>query len=283
VEILLSAAAAIAPAPGPPVGVDAPPVSPAPDPQPRVASSVVPFAWRDLVEPDWWACVPADVAELLALLPTADLYVQDEVDVRLHPTLTRLWSRKGKAGQRHIPAPGQNARFVAAGAADWRDGWLSVGFALGRTAALVSGQLDHLVARSQQRGRTAIVVLDNARVHTPRGARLIRDAVARHGDKLRLVYTPAYDPDANPTERLWRPMRRRLTHNHHRHDLLDLYTDAERYFEALDADPDTVLRHIGSPHAATQSRATEPIPPARPLSRIDRPYAATQSSHHKAA
>jgi transposase len=36
--------------------------------------------------------VPADLPGLLALLPRADLYLQDEVQAALHPTLTRVWS-----------------------------------------------------------------------------------------------------------------------------------------------------------------------------------------------
>src|SRR5262249_39693488 len=39
--------------------------------------------------------VPEDLPWLLRLLPRADLYLQDEVEIALHPTLTRVWSRKG--------------------------------------------------------------------------------------------------------------------------------------------------------------------------------------------
>ena len=42
--------------------------------------------------------LPADVESLMALLPLADLYLQDEVQVALHPTLTRVWCRKGRRG-----------------------------------------------------------------------------------------------------------------------------------------------------------------------------------------
>jgi hypothetical protein len=45
---------------------------------------------------------------LLTLLPGADLYLQDEMQVAFHPTLTRVWSRKGRRGQRLVEAPGDN-------------------------------------------------------------------------------------------------------------------------------------------------------------------------------
>ena len=37
-----------------------------------------------------------DLPWLLRLLPRADLYLQDEVEIALHPTLTRVWCRKGR-------------------------------------------------------------------------------------------------------------------------------------------------------------------------------------------
>lgn len=211
--------------------------------------------WRDWVDFDLWSQVPADVPDLLALLPRADLYVQDEIDIRLHPTLTRCWSRRGRRGQRLVRAPGQSFKVVGFGAVDWRDGWFSHGIARGRTADAFCAQLDHLVARSQERRRIAIVLADNLGIHTPRGSKKLRAALDRHGDDLRLVYTPAYDPDANPIERLWRPFRRTVTHNHQRDRLVDLYADARRCFADFDRDPRRVLSFIGAPCAHARSDA----------------------------
>lgn len=247
-------AALVAPEPAAPVP---PPVMPAPG---RAASTTsapsLAFDLAALVEPELLALVPADVPALLALLPRADLYVQDEIDVKLHPTLTRLWSRRGRAGQRRVRAPGQNRKVVSFVAADWREGWLSIAFGLGRTADLFVAQLDHVVARSQARGRIALVLTDNAGIHTAARAKRVREALARHGDHLRLVYTPPYDPEANPTERLFPPLRRAVSHNHHRDQMLDLYADLQGYLTRLDADPQQVLRHLGSPFADLEPTKT---------------------------
>jgi len=59
-----------------------------------------PLPVRDLVEADLWSQLPADLTALLARLPQADLYLQDEMQVAFHPTLTRVWCRKGRRGQR---------------------------------------------------------------------------------------------------------------------------------------------------------------------------------------
>ncbi len=51
-----------------------------------------PLPARPFVEADLWTQLPADLPRLLALLPRADLYPQEEVPFAFHPTLTRVWS-----------------------------------------------------------------------------------------------------------------------------------------------------------------------------------------------
>jgi transposase len=42
------------------------------------------------------------------------------------------------------------------------------------------------------------VILDNLGIHTPKGSLLLRGLLAELREELVLVYTPTYDPDANP-------------------------------------------------------------------------------------
>jgi hypothetical protein len=154
---------------------------------------------------------PEDLPRLLGLLERADLYLQDEVEVALHPTLTRVWSRAGRAGQRRVQAPGTNAKQYGFGLVDWRDGHLDWQLAEGRRAAPLCAQLRRAVTRSRSRGRIAMVILDNLGIHTPKGSRLLRGLLEELGERLVLVYTPTYDPDANRIEWLWRALRRSVT------------------------------------------------------------------------
>jgi hypothetical protein len=193
---------------------------------------------------------PADLADLLALLPQADLCLQDEVQLALHPTLTRLWCRRGRLGQRRVQAPGDNRRVYGFGLVDWRDGWLDTELAPGRTAGPFCVQLARAVARSQACGRIAIVICDNLGTHTSKRSVLVRQVLSACEGVLYLVYTPAYDPDANPIEWLFRATRREVTHNHHRWEMARLMEDAESHFEQLRANPAKVLGQIGSPGAA---------------------------------
>jgi hypothetical protein len=191
--------------------------------------------------------VPEDLPWLLRLLPRADVYLQDEVELALHPTLTRVWCRTGRRGQRLVEAPGNNAKEYGFGLVDWRDGWFDWQRAPGRRAAPFCAQLRRAVERSQARGRIALVVMDNLGIHTPRGSLLLRDLLAEFRGQLVLVYTPTYDPEANRIEWLWRALRRAVTHTHMRETLPPLLEDADAWARTIS--PTEILRQIGSPFA----------------------------------
>jgi transposase len=191
--------------------------------------------------------VPEDLPRLLRLLARADLYLQDEVEIALHPTLTRVWSRAGRSGQHLVQAPGKNFKQYGFGLVDWRTGWLDFALAEGRKAAPLIAQLRRAIARSRARGRVAMVICDNLGIHTPKGSRLLRELLTEQGEHLVLVYTPTYDPDANRIEWLWRALRRAVTHTHQRQSLAELLTDAEHW--AATITPAQVLSQIGSPFA----------------------------------
>ncbi len=143
------------------------------------------------------------------------------------------------------------------GLVDWRDGWFDGRIAPGRTADVFCEQVRAATVRSQQRGRAAIVIADNLKTHTPAGSLLVRSLLVELKDQLYLVYTPAYDPDANRIEWLWRISRRVITHNHQRDDFELLLSDAKAHFQTLTQTPADVLRHIGSPFAPDKN-ATQP-------------------------
>ena len=198
---------------------------------------------------------PQDLPRLLGLLGGADLYLQDEVEVALHPTLTRVWSRSGRAGQRRVQAPGNNAKQYGFGLVDWREGWLDFELAEGRRAVPLCAQLRRAVARSRSRGRIAMVILDNLGIHTPKGSRLLRGLLEELGEELVLVSTPTDDPDANRIEWLWRALRRTVTHTHQRQSLAELLADAEQWAHTITSAE--VLGQIGSPFAFDHRPAIE--------------------------
>ena len=153
-------------------------------------------------------------------------------------------------GQRLVQAPGTNRKQYGFGLVDWRDGHLDWQVADGRRAAPLCAQLRRAVARSQARGKIAMVILDNLSIHTPKGSRLLRGLLEEVGERLVLVYTPTYDPDANRIEWLWRSLRRTVTHTHRRQALTDLVADADGWARTIT--PAQVLSQIGSPFTPDQ-------------------------------
>ena len=92
------------------------------------------------------------------------------------------------------------------------------GSLLGELLMSNASQVRAAVARSKARERVAIIITDNLKTHTAQGSLLVRSMLTELSDQLSLVYTPAYDPDANRIEWLWRVSRRIVKHNHHRSD-----------------------------------------------------------------
>lgn len=220
------------------------------------AASPVPPPLDDLVpDPLLRDELPEDLAWLLRLLARADVYLQDEVEIALHPTLTRVWCPKGRRGQRLVETPGNNDKQYGFGLVDWRDGWFDWERAVGRRAAPLCAQLRRAVQRSQARGRIALVLLDNLGIHTPKGSLLLRQLLHDLRGQLVLVYTPAYDPDANRIEWLWRALRRAVTHTHTRETLAPLLEDADAWAQTIP--PNEVLRQIGSPFADSPTQFTD--------------------------
>lgn len=153
--------------------------------------------------------------------------------------------RRGR--QRKIPAPGTNRKRHLFAAADWRTGATIRRYADRRDSLTFCALVDVLVHRSQARGRKALVLADNARFHRPDKSRQVAALLQRHGPWLDLVFLPAYSPELQPLDHLFRVLRARVTHNHHRRLLDALEADAEAFFRELACRPKRVLQTIGSP------------------------------------
>ena len=102
------------------------------------------------------------------------------------------------------------------------------------------------------------MVAANAGTPTAAGSKLVRRMVEEPAGRPHLVYTPAYDPDANRIEWPWRTARRAVTHGHRQLDLAALEAAARDRFAHPAALPEEVLAHIGSP---VRSRAAPEDPP----------------------
>ncbi len=160
------------------------------------------------------------VRELLRDLPADEAAVfQDEVDVNLNPDIGCMWAVKGQQAQ--VVTPGTNVKRYLAGSMSWRTGELIVTEGTRRNAELFVRHL-HELRRRFARFKKGHVVCDNARFHTARGSKLVRQFLEQWGDKVVLHYLPAYSPNDNPVERVWWHLHEEVTRNHRCKDIHEL-------------------------------------------------------------
>jgi hypothetical protein len=96
------------------------------------AASPVPPPLDDLVpDPLLRDELPEDLHWLPRLLPRADLYLQDEVEIALHPTLTRVWCPRAVADSAWSKRRGTTKSSTAPG---WSTGATAGSIGIGRTA-----------------------------------------------------------------------------------------------------------------------------------------------------
>jgi transposase len=193
---------------------------------------------------------PADqeaVAWLCDLFATgrADLYGQDEADLALLPTLTRTWMKRGE--QLKIAAPGTNQKRSVSSAADLAAGALLWRTDKRRCADQFCATLAAGVERSTARGRLAVFLVDNAKSHRVGKTGIVRRGLDVLAGRVVLVFLPAYSPDLQPAERVWRQWRPHVTHNHERDTLDVLQEDSDGWFERMATQPETVRRMLGTP------------------------------------
>jgi transposase len=185
----------------------------------------------------------------------ADVYVQDEAELSLFPTLTRMWMLRGQ--QRKIRAPGvRPPKRHECAATDWRTGEIVRVRLEKRDAKAFCRMVEKCMARSAGRKRRVIIVTDGAKFHTPEGSEKVRQLLEHYGRRLKLHYLPGYSPECMPMEWLWEDWRDQVTHNHDRTEIKRLERDSDNYFARCARNPPKVLRTIGSPFAGRQNRKT---------------------------
>jgi hypothetical protein len=216
--------------------------TPTPDPN-GSALPILPEVRAEVVDP----AETEGVQWLCGLLAAgrADLYGQDEADLALLPTLTRTWMLRGE--QLQVPAPGTNAKCSVSCAVDLAQGALLWRTDERRCADQFCATLAAGAERSTAQGRLAIFLVDNARSHRVGKTGIVRRALTALAGQVVLVFQPAYSPELQPTERVWRQWRPNVTHNHQRDALEALQQDSDRWFSRMTTEPAAVLRAIASP------------------------------------
>jgi transposase len=137
--------------------------------------------------------------------PAVQLWCEDEVHFQRHSSLIRMWAPKGQ--QPRVLSPSVSHKVGFFGALSLKTGRLLVQEAPTFNAQTFGDFIRYLLQSTQGK---IYLILDNARWHR---AKDLKDFFEANQDRLAFIFLPAYSPELNPIERVWRITRRMITHN----------------------------------------------------------------------
>ena len=139
-----------------------------------------------------------------------DLWATDEVHFQQHGSRCRMWIPPEIKDPVLLHAPTRKSVGYF-GAARLRDGRFVFRLETGKFNGPSFLQfLQQLRSASRGTGRRVVVITDNARYHH---SRLHRPWREQHAPHFALDFLPAYSPQLNPIERVWKLTRRRCLHD----------------------------------------------------------------------
>ena len=167
-----------------------------------------------------------------------DLWFEDECHFQQHGSRCQMWVSPEDVDPVvfHSPTRKSVGVFGAVRAADG----LFVASRAGRFDAVTFQDFMKSLIRHRRHDRKMVVILDNARWHH---AKLLRPWLKKHHSHLRLDFLPAYSPELNHVERVWKLTRRLCTHNCYFETLDELVTTVSDQFDAW-GKPNESLRRL---------------------------------------
>lgn len=173
------------------------------------------------------------------------LFYQDEIDLNLLPGIMRCWTSQGV--QRKVPTPGVNQKRYGFGAVNYVSGQTiqrieerknSVGF-----CAFIEQFMQTVTQAPAYHGQKIVLVVDNFIIHR---SHKTQEFLEKYTDQLLLFMLPTYSPWLNLIERLWKHLRRKVTHNHLFTTIEELVKAVCSFLETLNATPQLTLSVIGA-------------------------------------
>lgn len=172
--------------------------------------------------------------------PRVDLWAEDEVHFQQHGSRCRMWIPPEVKDPVLFHEPTRKSVGYL-GAVRLRDGK----FIRRREEEMFNAMtflafLKKLKKVSAKAGRRAVVILDNARYHH---AKLHKEWRELNAGEFALSFLPAYSPELNPIERVWKLTRRKRLHNRHFAKLEILIEEVEEQFDTWST-PNQTLRQL---------------------------------------
>jgi transposase len=146
--------------------------------------------------------------------PSIEVWAEDEVHFQRAASLIRTWAPIGK--QPHVLSASTRQKIGFFGAVGLKTGRLLTQEASTFNAETFYQFLCFLLRST--RGRI-LLILDNISYHK---AQELKPFFNEYQSRLQRAFLPPYSPELNPTERIWRITRRKVTHNRYFPSIGDL-------------------------------------------------------------
>jgi transposase len=172
------------------------------------------------------------------------LLYEDEFDLNLLPGIIQCWTKRGQ--QRKIRTPGQNIKRYGFGAVHFLTGRLTYQVGTRKNSDGYIALLEQIVAEycpeETYTGPKVGLVVDNYIIHRSKKTQAILD---KYADRIEIIPLPTYSPKLNLIERLWKYVRRKVTHNHLFGSIDQLVEAVLLFLHSLNDCPAEVLSVIG--------------------------------------
>jgi transposase len=145
----------------------------------------------------------------------------DEASFAQWGSLSYTWALKGQ--QPEVPTSGKRKGYKIFGLIDYFSGQFFYKSQTGRfnSESYTAFLLDVL----SQTKKHVIVIQDGARYHT---SKAMKQFFKAHADRLTIEQLPAYSPDFNPIEHLWKKVKKEATHLKYFPEFTDLQEEVDR-------------------------------------------------------
>jgi transposase len=145
----------------------------------------------------------------------------DEASFAQWGSLSSTWAPTGQ--QPEVPTSGKRKASKVFGLIDYFYGRFFSKAHAGRfnSESYAAFLLDVLAQTTQH----VVVIQDGARYHT---SKAMRAFFVTHADRLTIEQLPAYSPDFNPIEHLWKKVKKEATHLKHFPEFTDLQQEVDR-------------------------------------------------------
>jgi transposase len=145
----------------------------------------------------------------------------DEASFAQWGSLSYTWAPKGQ--QPEVPTSGKRKAYKVFGLIDYFSGQFLYKAHAGRFNS--ESYKAFLLAVLSQTTQHVVVIQDGARYHTSKAMKVFFET---HAERLTIEQLPAYSPDFNPIEHLWKKVKKEATHLKHFPEFTDLQHEVDR-------------------------------------------------------